>query len=60
MKILQVHNLYNTWSGEATVVTLEKKLLENGDHTVIPYYKYSSDLNINVILLPWAWDYIFL
>jgi glycosyltransferase involved in cell wall biosynthesis len=44
MKILQVHNFYQQRGGEATVVALEKALLEENGHVVITWYKDNAEM----------------
>lgn len=44
MKILQVHNFYQTPGGEDGVVKLEKELLEANGHTVIHYYRHNNEI----------------
>ncbi len=45
MKVLQVHNYYQSYGGECHVVDEEKKLLEENGHEVIQYVRHSCDIN---------------
>ena len=44
MKILQVHNFYQQRGGEATVVAMEKSMLEENGHEVITWYKDNAEM----------------
>ena len=44
MKILQVHNFYQTPGGEDSVVRAEKELLESKGHSIIPYYRHNDEI----------------
>ena len=64
--ILLVHNYYQFAGGEDTVVTSEKKLLEEYGHKVVLYTKDNSVLKKSIlkkILLPfttiWSWSTFF-
>lgn len=56
--VLQVHNFYQIPGGEDTVVSNEKKLLEDHGHTVVQYTRNNSELKefsiLRKMLLPFT------
>lgn len=44
MKILQIHNFYQTRGGEDSAVRAEKELLESKGNVVIPYYRHNDEI----------------
>lgn len=44
MKILQIHNFYQTFGGEDMVVSLEKELLEAKGHKIVQYIRHNEEI----------------